>query len=174
MIYERKRGMKYLIETGYSRPNGVGGRDIKPSLVAEFKPISDNNQMGICDTRKIAERYVDMEVAVGNLAPSSRDKRVVEVDNRLQRVIEAHLDYDREGGLGLIRRQKTKEQRAAELRQHAQAMIDQAGELEKSIETMSDEELEKATAPEKKSDGMAKPVEVIQGAATVSNSTRAK
>ena len=154
MIYERKRGMRYLIEAGYSRLTGMGDRDIKPSLIAEFKPISDNNQMGVCDTRRTAEQYVAIEVASGKLAPSSRDKRVVDVDNRLQRAIEMHPDYEREGGLGLIRRQKTKEQRAAELRQHAQAMIDKAAELEKSVDTMSEEELEKATAPEKKSDGI--------------------
>ncbi|RJQ39510.1 MAG: hypothetical protein C4555_03115 [Dehalococcoidia bacterium] len=174
MIYERKRGMQYLVETGYARSDGMGGRDIKPSLVANFKPISDNNQMGVCDTRRTAEKYVDMEIATGKLAPSSRDTRVSDVDNRLQRFIENHSDYDREGGLGLIRRQKTKEQRAAELRQHAQAMMDQANELDQKAEEMTEEELEKATEPEKKSDGMAKPVGVVSGAVTTANAARGK
>lgn len=170
MIYERKRGMQYLIETGYARPDGMGGRDIKPSLMAVFKPISDTNQMGICDTRYTAEIYVDREVAVGKLAPSSRDKRVVDVDNRLQRVLESHPDYQ----MGLIWKQKTKAERAAELRQHAQAMMDKASELDEKADQMSEEELEQATTPEKKDDGMAKAVGVVTGAVTSQNAQRGK
>lgn len=158
--------MQYLLETGYSRPDGMGGREIKPSLLAVFKPISDNNQMGICDTRRTAEKYVDMEISTGKLAPSSRDKRVRDVDTRICNFIESHSDYDREGGLGLIRRQKTKEERAAELRKHAAAMIEQAQELETKVDTMTDEELEAATTPPKKDDGMAKAAGVITGAVT--------
>lgn len=174
MIYERKRGMQYLVETGYARPNGIGGQDIKPSLIADFRPISDNNQMGICDTIKTAEQYVQMEIASGKLAPGSRDKRIREVDNRLQNYIENHNDYSREGGLGLIKRQMTTEERAAQLKQQAQAMLDRARELESSVEKMTDEELEQATAPEKVSDGMAKPVGVVSGAVTTSNAPRGK
>lgn len=170
MIYERKRGIKYIVVNGYSRLDGMGNRDVRPTLLADFTPISETNQMGVCDTRRTAEQYVDLEVSAARLAPSSRDKRVAEVDNQLQRFIENLPDYSREGGLGLIRKQKTKEERAVELRQHAQAMIEQAQELEGKAGTMTDEELEKATAPEQKSDGMAKPVGVLSGAATTADS----
>lgn len=174
MIYERKRGIKYIVINGYSRPDGVGGREIKPTLMADFSPISDVNQMGVCDTRRTAEKYVDMEVATGRLAPSSRDKRVGEIDRHLQSFIEGHVDYDRDGGLGLIRKQKTREERAADLRAQAQAMIERAQELDGKVDEMSEEELEKATEPEKKSDGMAKPVDVVTGAATIANARATK
>ena len=175
MIYERRRGIKYIVVNGYSRPDGVGGREIKPTLQADFNPISDNNQMGVCDTLSAANQYVNMEIAAGRLAPSSKDKRVREVDNQLQAFIENHSDYTREGGLGLIRRQKTKEERAADLKQHAQAMLDQARELESKVDEMSEEELEKATEPEKKDDVTGdKPVGVVSGAVTTSNAQRAK
>ena len=172
MIYERKRGMQYLVVCGISRPDGIGGREIKPSLMADFHPISDNNQMGICDTRSTAIQFVNMEIASGKLAPSSRDKRTVEIDRQLQTFIENHPDYTREGGLGLINRQMTKEQRADELKKRAQALIDQANDLEAKVDELSEEELEKMTSPEKKNDGMAKAVEISTGGATVANARK--
>lgn len=166
MIYERKRGIKYVVENAYSRPDGMGGRDVKPGLLANFKPVSDVNQMGIFDSRKTAEAYVQMEISTGRCKPEDRQKRVAQVDKRLCEFVENHIDYTREGGLDLIRRQKTKEERAEELKRHAQALIDQANELEGNADKMTEEEMEQAVPPTQKKDEMVKPVEVISGPVT--------
>lgn len=166
MVYERNRGIQYIVENGFSRSDGMGGLIIKPGLIASFKPISDTNQMGVFDTHICAERYVNMEISSGRVESEKRKERVEQIDKRLQDFVENHPDYTREGGLGLIRRQKTREERAVELRQHAAAIIEQAQELEAKAETMTEEELEAATAPKKKDDEMAKPVGVVTGAVT--------
>lgn len=168
MIYERKHGHQYTVENGYSRPDGQGGRIVKLGLMAVFEPRSPMDPTAEFDTARAAATYVDMNISAGNIPYEHKEAKVKETDQRLQSFIEGLQDFTRPGGLGLIWRQKTVEERAAMLEQSIQAQQDRLREMKDSIKDKSEAELEELTRPEVKTDGMAKQPGVITGGATTS------
>ncbi len=169
MIYERKHGHQYTVENGFSRPDGQGGRIVKLGLMAIFEPRSVIDPTAEFDTTRAATTYVDMNIAAGNTPYVEREAKIKETDQRLQTFIESLRDFTRPGGLGLIWRQRTIEERAAILEQSIQAQQDRLREMQTSIKDKSDAELEELTKPEVKTDGLAKAPGVITGTATIAS-----
>ncbi len=172
MIYQRRRGHQYMVECGFSRPDGMGGRLVKPGLRIKFEPISEGNPTAEYDSTRHAERYVDRLISSGQCEYKDREAKIKEVDGRLQGFIERHQHFKKADGtgLGLIWKKKTMEEMAAELKQSIQAQTDRLREMEAAIQRKDEKELEELTV-KPKTDGMAKPVGVIQ-TATASNTRK--
>lgn len=165
VIYERERGHRYTIINGFSRSDGNGGRVVRQELQAHFKTVSPINQMGVFDAAACARSYVNSEIASGQTPVDQREKRYEETLKLICDFIENHKHFTREGGLNLIWRQKTEEERVAEMKARAEAMRKQAEEMEAALKKKDVAGAEKLSSPviQKKDPDLVRPVGVTGG-----------
>lgn len=167
VIYERERGHRYTIINGFSRPDGMGGMIVKRGIQAHFRPISPVNQTGVFDATACAVSYVNSEIAAGQSKPEDRAKLIEKTLKLIRDFIENHPHFTREGGMNLIWRQKTREERIAEIEARAEAMKKQAEEMRAALKDndLTEAEMEKMANPPqpKKDPELVKPVGVSGG-----------
>ncbi|MFI5324252.1 MAG: hypothetical protein ACHQ6U_12175 [Thermodesulfobacteriota bacterium] len=155
VIYERQRGMKYIVVNGRTRKNeDTGLITTSQTLWASFQPIDHLNQMGIFNITQYVDNWLQTEISAGNVDAFDQkgiEKKRKDTITLLVKFIESHPDFRAK----MIWKQKTREEHAAILKQHIADQQKLLEELEGIADELNIEEIKEIHDPDEiKSDGM--------------------
>lgn len=153
LVYERKRGMQYIVQNSTEKETKFG-KKVTQGIMAQFWPQSDLHQMGVFNVTKYVDDWVQYEINAGNIGigdEKAKEKKKKELTNAIVEWIENHQDFH----AGIIWKKKSKEDLIADMEKSIQSQQEALEKMRADAKEMPEEQLEKITDPDKaKPDGM--------------------